>query len=307
MTRRFRRGAAAALVLFAALGAVALLSLTRPRPLDASALPAHTPDRARGEVLFYAGSCGSCHQAADGTPGADRGLPTGSAPFPTPIGTFYPGNLTPDLETGIGRWSEVEFVNALTRGLSPDGMHYFPAFPYPSFRLMRLEDVLDLHAYLVSLPAVRSPSRDPELPLRALARLARRGVGLWKRLALRDRRLETDPTRSDAWNRGAYLTNGPGHCGECHTPRNWLMIADESRHLGGGSHPGGKGMVPSLRQLVERGRYKDVSDLTLALRFGETLGYEKLSSGDMGKIQMNLARLPERDVESISEYLLSLK
>jgi len=310
MTRGFRRGAAAGFLLFAVLGAVALLILARPKPLDVSALPSHAPDPANGEVLYHAGSCGACHQAAEGAPGADEALPTGSAAFPTPIGTFYPGNLTPDLETGIGRWSQVDFVNALTRGLSPEGTHYFPALPYPSFQLMRLEDVLDLHAYLVSLPAVRSPNREPELPLTALAPLlplARWGVGIWKRLALRDRRLEADPARSDAWNRGAYLTNAPGHCGECHTPRNWLMIADESRHLDGGPHPDGKGIVPSLRRLAERGRYKDVSDLTLALQFGETLGYDKLSSGNMAKIQMNLARLPQSDVEAISEYLLSLQ
>jgi len=304
MTRRSRLRAAGALLVFGIVGAIVLLLLTRPRPLDVSALPAHTPDPARGEVLFHAGSCGACHKAAEAAPGADEGLPTGSAAFPTPIGTFYPGNLTPDPETGIGRWSEIDFVNAVTRGLSPDGTHYFPAFPYPSLRLMPLEDVLDLHAYLVSLPAVRSPHREPDLPMTALAR---RGVGLWKRLALDDRHFEADPARSDSWNRGAYLTNGPGHCGECHTPRNWLMIADESRHLEGGPHPGGKGRVPSLRGLVERGRYKDVSDLTLALRFGETLGYDKLSAGEMAKIQMNLARLPESDVQAISEYLLSLK
>ena len=303
MTRSSRLRAAVSLFIFGVLGAIALLVLTRPRPLDGGSLPAHTPDLDHGEVLFHAGSCGSCHEAAEDAPGADEGLPTGSAAFPTPVGTFYPGNLTPDPETGIGRWTEVEFVNAVTRGISPDGTHYLPAFPYPSLRLMPLEDVLDLHAYLVSLPAVRSPRQEPDLPMTALAR---RGVGLWKRLALQDRRFEADPARSDSWNRGAYLTNGPGHCGECHTPRDWLMIADEARQLDGGPHPGGKGIVPSLRRLVGRGRYKDVSDLTLALQFGETFGYDKLSSGNMAEIQMNLARLPEEDVQAISEYLLSL-
>ena len=304
MTLGSRRRAAAAFVLFGTLGAVVLLLLTRPRPLDGAVLPTRSPDLARGETLFHAGSCGACHEAADGTPGAEEGLPTGSAPFATPIGTFYPGNLTPDVETGIGGWSQIEFVNAMTRGISPDGTHYFPAFPYPSFQSMRLQDVLDLHAYLVSLPAVGSPRRDADVPMASVSRL---GVGLWKRLALQDRRFEADPGRSDSWNRGAYLTKAPGHCGECHTPRNWLMIADEARHLDGGPHPGGKGIVPSLRGLLERGRYKDLSDLTLALRFGETLGYDKLSSGNMAEIQMNLARLPEGDVQAISEYLLSLE
>ena len=304
MMQSSRGRAAVALVLFGVLGAVVLLHLTRPRPLDSSVLPTHTPDLAHGETLFHAGSCGACHKAAKGAPGAEEGLPTGSAAFATPIGTFYPGNLTPDPETGIGRWSQIEFVNAMTRGVSPDGTHYFPAFPYPSFRLMPLQDVLDLHAYLVSLPAVTSPQREQDVPMAALAR---RGVGLWKRLALQDRRFETDPSRSDSWNRGAYLANAPGHCGECHTPRDWMMIADEARHLDGGPHPGGKGIVPSLRGLIERGRYKDVADLTLALQFGETLGYDKLSSGNMAQIQMNLARLPESEVRAISEYLLSLK
>jgi mono/diheme cytochrome c family protein len=287
----------------AALGGVAFLLLTRPRPLDATALPAHEPDPARGEVLFHVGSCGACHKAAEGAPGADRGLPTGSAAFPTPVGTFFPGNLTPDPETGIGRWSEAEFASAVIRGVSPEGTHYFPAFPYPSLQRMPLEDVLDLHAYLMNLPAVRSPARDPDV---LLAAFARRGVGLWKWLALEDRPFQADPARSDSWNRGAYLTNGPGHCGECHTPRNWLMIADRARHLDGGPHPNGEGNVPSLRRLVERGRYKDASDLTLALRYGETFGYDKLSAGKMAEIQMNLARLPESELRAISEYLVSL-
>jgi mono/diheme cytochrome c family protein len=298
------RRAGAALGIVAVLGVAAGLLLSRPRPLDTGALPAHTPDPARGEVLFHAGSCGSCHKAADGTPGAVEGLPTGSAPFATPVGTFYPGNLTPDEETGLGGWTDLDFANAMTRGLAPDGSHYFPAFPYASYRLMPLEDVLDLRAYLASLPAVRSPGRDPEMPL---APLARRGVGLWKRVALDDRRFEPDPGQSDSWNRGAYLTTGPGHCGECHTPRTAFMAADESQHMAGGPHPGGEGDVPSLRGLVARERYKDVGDLTLALQYGETFGYDKLSSGGMADIQMNLARLPESDVQAISEYLLGLE
>ena len=138
------------------------------------------------------------------------------------------------------------------------------------------------------------------------APLARRGVGLWKRLALKDEGFTPDPEKSDSWNRGAYLTNGPGHCGECHTPRTALMAFDETRHMAGGPHPAGEGDVPSLRNLVARERYEDVGDLTLALQFGETFGYDKLSSGGMADIQMNLGKLPEEEVQAISEYLLSL-
>jgi mono/diheme cytochrome c family protein len=190
-------------------------------------------------------------------------------------------------------------------GVSPDRRHYFPAFPYPSYRDMRLEDLLDLWAYLNTLEAVRSPGQAPDVPMLGLAR---RAVGLWKRLALGEAGFRPDPERSEAWNRGAYLVNGPGHCGECHTPRNALMIPDTSRAFAGGPHPrGDEGEVPSLLELGRRGRYSSVSDLTLALQYGETLGYDKLSSGGMADVQMNLAMLGEHDLRAISEYLLSLE
>jgi mono/diheme cytochrome c family protein len=221
------------------------------------------------------------------------------------VGTFWPGNLTPDRDTGLGAWTAEQFVDAMTRGVSPDGRHYFPAFPYPSYRHMRVEDLLDLWAYLQELEPVRSPGQPPEVPMPGLSR---RAVGLWKRLALDEAGFRPDPGRSDAWNRGAYLVNGPGHCGECHTPRNALMISDDSRAFAGGPHPrGDEGEVPSLRDLEGRGRYSGVSDLVLALQFGETLGYDKLASGGMADVQMNLAMLPEADLRAIAQYLLSLE
>jgi mono/diheme cytochrome c family protein len=294
-----------AAALLGAAGAAAFLFLTTPSPLPAGVIPAHyRPDLANGQVLFHAGSCLYCHKAPKGTPGPGAGLPVGGAPFKTPVGTFYPGNLTPDGETGIGRWSESDFVNAMVRGLSPDGRHYFPAFPYPSFARMRIEDILDLRAYLMSQPAVRSPGREPGIPFLAVAR---RGVGLWNRLGLRETPVEPDPARGASWNRGAYLVQAPGHCGECHTPRNLLMVPDPTRFLAGGKHPAGEGRVPSLRGLVRRKRYKDAADLALALQYGESFGYDKLSSGGMGAIQTNLALLPEQDLQAIAEYLVSLQ
>ena len=301
MTRR-RTGAALVALLVA--GAAAFWALTRPSPLPAAAIPAHTIDLHNGETLFHAGSCLACHKAPDGAPGADRGLPSGGTPFRTPVGVFYPQNLTPDRETGLGRWSEVDFVNAMRFGISPRGTHYFPAFPYVSYRAMTMADLLDLRAYLMSLPPVRSPSPPAAVPLLPLAR---RGVGLWKRVAFRRPPWSPEPGHAPSWTRGAYLVNAPGHCGECHTPKDWLMVADESRHLAGGPHPGGEGKVPSLRGLVARKKYKDADDLVLALQNGETLGYEHLSSGGMAAIQESLARLPESDVRAIAEYLLSLE
>ncbi len=301
MTRRSRgvRIAAASALSVGAVTAV-LFVLTAARP-GGRVLPAHAPDPANGEVLYHAGSCISCHRPPAGA--EHPGLPTGGSPFTTPVGTLYPGNLTPDPDTGLGRWTAEQFVDAMTEGISPDGRHYFPAFPYTSYRNMRTEDLLDLAAYLDSLPPVRSPGREADVPM---AGLARRAVGLWDRIAFRTPTFAPDPRRSEAWNRGAYLVEGVGHCGECHTPRNALMIPDRERALEGGPHPRGEGEVPSLRRLVERGRYADAADLALALQYGETLGYDKLSSGGMAQVQMNLGRLPEADLGAIADYLVSL-
>jgi len=293
-----------ALAILVVAGAAVLLLLTRASPLPAAAIPTHEVGLRNGEALYHAGSCLACHKAPEGAPGSDRALPTGGTPFPTPVGTFHPQNLTPDGETGIGRWSEVDFVNAMRLGISPGGTHYFPAFPYASYRSMTMADLLDLRAYLMSLPAVKSPSREAEGPMVAFAR---RGVGLWKRVAFRQPTFSPEPGRTPSWTRGAYLANAPGHCGECHTPKDWLMVADGARHMAGGAHPGGEGKVPSLRGLVARKKYSDVDDLVLALRNGETFGYEDLSSGGMAAIQENLAQLPESDLRAIAEYLLSLQ
>jgi mono/diheme cytochrome c family protein len=299
-----RRRVAAALALAAALGTLAFFTLTRPRPLNPGALATgYAADPANGAVVYRAGACYACHLPPRDGGVADRSLPSGGAPMPTPAGTFYPGNLTPDLATGLGGWSELEFVQAMTRGVAPDGRHYFPAFPYAAYAGMSVDDLRDLWAYLRSLPPVDSPPRPAEIPL---APLARRTVGLWKLAAGEMPSLAPDPARGAAWNRGAYLVAAPGHCGECHTPRNLLMVRDERRALAGGPHPAEEGEVPSLRGLVARGRYTDATDLATALRYGEAFGYDKLASGGMGRIQSELAKLPESDLAAMAEYLVSL-
>ena len=301
MSRRRRRIAGLAAVALLAL--LAFLILTRPRAFETGPLPPASADLANGELVFRVGGCLACHAAPAGTPGAERALPTGGTPLPTPVGTFYPGNLTPDRETGLGGWTEAEFLTAMVHGVSPDRRHYFPAFPYRAYAVARSEDLRDLWAYLRQLPAVRAPGRAAEI---RLLPLARRTVGLWKRLAGDPRPPAADPAQSAAWNRGAYLVHGPGHCGECHTPRNLLRIRDERRALAGGAHPAGEGKVPSLRGLVARHRYKDAAELALALQFGETLGYDKLASGGMGAIQTELSQLPPAEPRAIAEYLVSL-
>ncbi|HRA94958.1 MAG TPA: cytochrome c [Aestuariivirga sp.] len=286
------------------LGFTAFWLVSAPRPLPASAIPAHAGNIANGEILYTAGGCRNCHKPNAEQAGLDPDLPSGGFPLKTPIGVLYPPNLTPDAETGIGNWSDLDFVNAVQRGISTSGQHLIPAFPYTSYAAMPVEDVLDIKAYLMSLPPVSSPSREAEIPI---ALLLRRGLGLWKFLGLDTAPWQPDSSQTATWNRGSYLVNGPGHCGECHTPRNLIMARDDSRFMMGGPHPEGQGKVPSLHGLVETGRYKDQKDLVLALQNGEVFGYENMSSGGMGQVQANMAKLPQADVEAIAEYLISLK
>jgi mono/diheme cytochrome c family protein len=280
--------------------------VTIPRPVRAIDISAWTPDLANGERLYHAAGCHSCHLPSKVLAGVDSALPAGGTALKTPIGILYPTNLTPDPETGLGRWSDADFVNAMQKGIGKDGGHLIPAFPYTSYTRMRVADILDIKAYLATLAPVKNAAKPHEvfaLPI------VRRGLGAWKYLGLDETKFVVDPAQSESWNRGAYLVNGPGHCGECHTPRTLLMTSDASRFLGGGPLPEGKGKgkMPSLRGLVERGRYKDARDVASALRFGEMMGYDKLSSGGMGKVQTNMFKLPEADVLAIAEYLTSLK
>jgi mono/diheme cytochrome c family protein len=267
-------------------------------------LPQHAADLANGERLYNAGGCFSCHKPAPDMKAVDLSLPAGGYPLKTPVGTLYPPNLTPDPETGLGQWSKIQFVNAVQRGISPDGGHYIPAFPYTSYAAMRVEDVLDIKAYLATLAPVKSPKRQAGPPL---AFIVRRGIGLWKLIGLDTAAWRPDPARSESWNRGSYLVNGPGHCAECHTPHTLLMSRDNSRAFMGGPHPDGSGKVPSMRDLIGRGRYKDVKDLAAALQFGEVFGYDKISAGGMGQVQTNISKLPETDIAAIAEYLVSLE
>lgn len=290
-------------MLLAALGLLVFWLATAPRPLTAEAIPVHTGNVANGETLYRAAGCLSCHLPPSGS-GLDAALPSGGTPLKTPIGVLYPPNITPDPETGIGTWSDLDFVNAMQEGIGRGNIHLIPAFPYTSYARMTVTDVLDIKAYLASLAPVKNAV--PPHEVLALA-VVRRGIGAWKWIGFSDAKFTEDQSQTPSWNRGAYLVNGPGHCGECHTPRTLFMTSDAARFLAGGPHPEGQGRVPSLRDLLGRGKYKDAADLVLAFQNGEAFGYENMSSGGMGRVQANLARLPEDDLKAIAEYLLSLK
>src|SRR6202030_2917135 len=216
--------------------------LTAPPTMLAVTASAYTPDLANGLTTFNAGGCSSCH-AVPGQP--DRTRLGGGLAIPSPFGTFYAPNISPDPADGIGRWREVGFVIAVTKGISPEGTHYFPAFPYTSYAHVKVQDVRDLFAYLKTLAPVPGKVRDHALPF--LYNI-RRNVGIWKLLFMDDKPFVVDPAHSVSWNRGAYLVNGFGHCAECHSPRNFLGGIIASQRFAGGPGPEGQGWVSNITQ-----------------------------------------------------------
>lgn len=275
--------------------------LSAPQALDAlpPAVAAYDPDLGNGETQFNAGGCASCHMA----PGdEDRTNLAGGLRLESPFGVFVAPNISTHAEDGIGGWTALEFVNAMTRGVSPDGAHYYPAFPYTSYRLMPVEDLLDLKAYLDTLPAIAGRAPDHELPFPVSVR---RSLGLWKQLYLETAAFVPDPEAAEAVNRGAYLTNGPGHCGECHTPRDMLGGMQPEQHLAGAPNPEGKGIIPNITPHGDGVEDWSEGDITFALETGFTPDYDSLG-GTMGKVVTNMSKLSGEDRAAIAAYLKSL-
>jgi mono/diheme cytochrome c family protein len=179
---------------------------------------------ARGQYLTRAADCAACHTAPNGEQFA------GGLPFKLPFGTMYSTNITPDRETGIGSWSDDDFVRALHRGIAPGGRNLYPAFPYTSFTAMSRDDALAIKAYLFSLPPQHAANKENELSFPFNQRW---GMAFWNLAFLNDRRFVPDPGQSAAVNRGAYLATALGHCGECHTPRNFAYGLESGREFAG--------------------------------------------------------------------------
>jgi mono/diheme cytochrome c family protein len=284
-------------VLIAALAAFGVYWwLTAPAAL---ALPvaARAPNLVNGQELFNAGGCASCH-AVPNQP--DRLRLGGGLPLGSPFGTFYAPNISPDPTDGIGRWSEADFVNAAMRGVSPEGTHYFPAFPYTSYHLADIDDLRDLFAYLKTLPAVQGKVRDHDVPFPFNIR---RNVGIWKLLFMDGKPFAPDASRSPQWNRGAYLVNGFGHCAECHSPRNFLGGIITSQRFAGGPNPDGEGWVPNITQKgIGTWSEKDIADF---LETGDMPEGDS-ASGAMRPVIKNLAQLTREDRAAMANYLKSL-
>jgi mono/diheme cytochrome c family protein len=271
--------------------------LTMPATSAANALPAYQPSLANGRVIFNAGGCTSCHAVPDQPDPTRLG---GGLAIRSPFGTFYAPNISPDPNDGIGRWSEAEFVTAVTKGISPGGTHYFPAFPYTSYQLAKIEDVRDLFAFLKTLPPVAGKVRDHDVPFPFNIR---RNIGVWKFLFMDGKPFTADPAHAAQWNRGAYLVNSFGHCAECHSPRNFLGGIIRAQRFAGGPNPEGEGWVPNITQ---KG-LKDWSlkDIAYFLKTGELPDGDS-AGGLMRRVVKNISQLPDADRAGMADYIKSL-
>lgn len=294
------RWAALAIVVLAIACAALAWFLSAPEPLTAAQLPAHEPDLANGERIFYAGGCSSCHAAPDAE-GEDKLKLGGGRELVTDFGTFRVPNISPDPETGIGGWSTLDFVNAVVRGVSPADTNYYPAFPYPSYIRMRIEDVVDLKAFMDTLPAVSNRVAGHEL---GFPFNIRRGIGIWKRLYLSPDPVLDFADPSAAVARGQYLVEGAGHCGECHTSRNALGGPELKEWLAGAPNPEGRGIIPNITPDPDGLTWSE-SEIVDALKTGFKPDFDTLG-GNMASVQQNLSHLPDDDLEGIAAYLKAM-
>jgi mono/diheme cytochrome c family protein len=278
---------------------VAAWWLTAASPLAPDELPDYVPDAAAGERIFNAGGCASCHASPVGgkrAHGADKRLLGGGMELSSPYGTFVVPNISPHAD-GIGGWSMLDFVNAMQRGIAPDGTHYYPSFPYASYAKAAVEDVMDLKAYIDTLPAVPGRPADHEL---GFPWSVRRGIGLWKRLYLDA--APVVPTDDPVVARGRELVEGFGHCAECHTPRNIFGGLRTSHWMAGAPEPEGRGTVPNITPAGKNTRDWSAKDFAYYLETGFTPDFDTVG-GSMVAVQENMAELPTEDLEAIASYL----
>ncbi|PWJ92803.1 mono/diheme cytochrome c family protein [Mesorhizobium loti] len=292
-----------ALVILGGVGAVAGWVLSAPVRLDSETLAKLGPgDPARGKRIFYAGGCTSCH-AKPGSQGDARLQLVGGLELKTPFGTFVPPNISQDPKDGIGAWSTEDLANAMLKGISPSGEHLYPAFPYASYARMKPADIADLYAFLKTLPAVagKAPANSLRFPFNI-----RRGIGLWKLLYLSDQPVVPFPDGTpDPVMAGRYLVEGPGHCGECHTPRDFAGGTKKNAWLAGAVAAEGSGVVSNITS--GKGGIGDWSeaDIVNYLETGFTPAFDSVG-GAMVDVQRNMAELAPEDRAAIAAYLKAI-
>ncbi len=271
--------------------------MTIPDRTSADELSGFTGDAGRGETVFWAGGCASCHAAPDAD-GDARLVLTGGQRFPSDFGTFVAPNISPDPVAGIGSWTVADFATALRHGVSPDGTYYYPAFPYTAYALTETQDLVDLWAFWQTLPAtpVASLPHDVAFPFNI-----RRTVGVWNLLFLPQDFNVSGPLEPEV-ARGRYLAEALAHCGECHTPRNALGALDRGAWLGGAPNPTGDGTIPGLTSAQLNW---SAGEISAYLADGFTPEFDS-AGGHMVSVIRNLAHLDDDDRMAIAAYLKAL-
>ncbi|MBZ9600366.1 cytochrome c [Phyllobacterium chamaecytisi] len=286
------------IIILALIGGAGFWLLSAPSHVDPAKLAATAPgDPQRGMSIFWQGGCASCH-AAPGAKGDARLVLAGGVNLVTPFGTFVTPNISPSKQ-GIGDWSFADLANAMMEGVSPDGRHFYPAFPYTSYARMQVQDIADLYAFLKTLPPSDNVAGPHKL---SFPFNVRRGIGLWKRLFLSPQPVLTLANATDEIKRGQYLVEGPGHCGECHTPRDVIGGPDNTQWLAGAKAPEGKGVIPNItggEGGIDSWSEKDIS---YALESGFTPDFDSLG-GSMTDVVLNMAHLEPADRDAIAAYL----
>ncbi|MEP3431134.1 MAG: cytochrome c [Roseibium sp.] len=254
-------------------------------------------DAQRGAYLARMSGCIACHTDADG-----GGQPlAGGLKLPTDFGTFYSPNLTTDPENGIGEWTVEQFAKAVRQGVSPDGKAYYPSFPYPFYGRFSDQDVADLWAAFQTVPPVAEPSRPHEMvpPFNVRA-----GLKVWRALFLQSGPHEPDPEKSEEWNRGKFIVEGPAHCGACHTPRNFMGARQANYSLQGADKLPDGGKSPSITSVALKQGGWTIRSLQYALQTGIMPDGDVLG-GSMGEVVRDgTAFLSDADRKAIAIYLL---
>ncbi|KWV50071.1 diacylglycerol kinase [Rhizobium altiplani] len=257
------------------------------------------PDLKNGEMVFWTGGCVSCH-AAPGSEGDAKLTLSGGLALKSPFGTFHVPNISPDEKAGIGTWTLAQFGNAMKRGVSPNGQHLYPAFPYNSYARISDKDINDLFGYLKTLPKSGNVAPPHDLPFPYNIRLA---LGGWKFLYFNDEpRVVLAANVDDKVKRGQYLVEGAGHCGECHTPRDRLGGFVANTWLSGAPNPEGRGRIPNITPGSKTVGSWSQDDIANYLETGFTPDFDT-AGGSMAEVQRNLARLPKPELEAIAAYL----
>ena len=283
-------------IVIAVPGFAAFWFLTIPATVSASALGPHTPDLVNGKTMFLGGDCSSCHAVPMQDDSTRLG---GGLGLTSKFGTFYVPNISSDPNDGIGAWTDAQFITALTKGVSPEGEHLYPLFPYTSFQRMSYDDLRDLFAYIKSLPPVSGQVRENNLPFPINIR---RLVGGWKLLYLDGKPFKANPSKSAGWNRGAYLVNGPAHCAECHSPRNAFGAIVSGKRFTGNPNAYGKLGFPNITQA----KLKKWSQAEIAGMLSTGFTDNGRVGGPMAEVVHSTSQLSAGDLAAMAEYIKSL-